>query len=157
MLQRLLLIICLASSYSLGAATLQTGVLPGFSMRGQAIGVMRMNARFLFGGDFFKIGPYGDFQTLAPQTVDSSYGGALRLGIESFVELQMGYFSRSFKQEGSEDKNGKGLAANLIYGMNLSPHLGVDVTLSAKRISSGSLDKRLIVDLLPLIAIRSDF
>lgn len=133
------------------------GVLPGLAMRGQTIGVLRLNGRLLFGGDFIWLGAYGDFESLAPQVVDTSYGGALRVGHEIYVEAQAGYFHRDFQQPGTKDLRGSGGAANLIFGMEVSPHLGVDLVLSGKRISDGSLDKRTIVDLLPLITIRGDF
>jgi hypothetical protein len=78
-------------------------------------------------------------------------------GLEYYVEAQFGSFRREFHQPGSENLSGKGFAANLIYGQQLSPHFGVDIALTAKRISSGTLDKRWIVDLLPLLSVRGDF
>lgn len=131
--------------------------LPGLALRGQALGVLRANGRLLFGGDWFWLGPFGDFESLAPQVIDTAYGGALRIGHEYYVEAQFGSFRREFHQPGSENLSGKGFAANLIYGQQLSPHFGVDIALTAKRISSGTLDKRWIVDLLPLLSVRGDF
>jgi len=134
----------------------ETGALPGFAMRGQTIGVLHLNSRLLFGAEYFRLGPYAGFRTLAPQVMDTSYGGAIRIGNESYFELQAGLFERSFTQPGTSDLKGKGFIVNMIYGMHLSPHLGLDVVLSGKRIASGSLDKRTVVDLIPLFTVRWD-
>jgi hypothetical protein len=157
MLGKLLLFVAAAFSAAACATEFQVGVLPGFSARGQAMAVLRLDATLLFGGDAFKFGPYGFFEALAPQVIDTSYGGAIRLGNESYLQIQGGIFRRSFKQEGSPAMSGQGFSGELIYGMHLTPHVGIDVVLSGKRISSGDLDKRWIVDLLPVITVRGDF
>ena len=132
------------------------GILPGVAMRGQTIGVFRINTRALLGG-FVSVGPFAEYRSLAPQVNDVSYGGAIRVGQTSFIEAQFGYFERSFSQTGSENLKGRGFAGNLIYGMRFSPYLGVDLMLAGKRISSGTLDKRWILDLVPLFSIHGDF
>jgi len=138
------------------AMVVETGVLPGFAMRGQTLGVLHLNSRLLFGTEYFRLGPYAGLRTLAPQVIDTFYGGAIRIGNERYFELQAGLFERKFSQPGTSDLKGKGLIANMIYGMHLSPHLGIDVVLSGKRIDSGSLDKRTIIDLIPLFTVRWD-
>lgn len=133
------------------------GVLPGLAMRGQTLGVLRLNGRFLIGGDYFWFGPYGDYQSLAPQVTDKAYGGAIRIGHDWYMEAQAGHFERTFKQPGTAKLTGRGFSANLIFGMHLSPHLGVDFALASKRITDGTLDKRWIIDFLPLLTIRGEF
>ncbi|MGE3758079.1 MAG: hypothetical protein AB7H97_09995 [Pseudobdellovibrionaceae bacterium] len=157
LISRFILLSLLLLQLEAYASQATLSVLPGFAVRGQMLGVLRMNGRFLMGGDWISIGPYGEYESLAPQVVDTSYGAALRFGHESYVELQAGYFRRDFQQPGTPQKDGKGFSANVIYGIGLSPHFAVDIALAGKRIASGSLDKRWIIDLLPLIAIRGDF
>lgn len=156
-LKRFILLASLILHSTSQALVLEAGILPGLAIRGQALGVLRVNSRILIGSEFFKLGPFGDFQSLAPQVIDTSYGAALRIGQDSYFELQGGYFQRRFSQEGTTDLDGKGFIVNMIYGLHLSPHLGIDVVLSGKRISSGTLDKRTIIDLIPLFTMRSDF
>ncbi len=156
-MRRLIFIILLGTSGIGHATELQAGVLPGLAMVGQAIGVFRVNARLLFGGDFVALGPYGDFKSLAPQVIDTEYGAALRIGHDFYLEAQGGAFHRQFRQPGSSNLSGNGFVAHAIAGWHLSPHFGVDLDLSAKRIASGSLEKRWIVDLLPLLTVRTDF
>ena len=132
-------------------------MFPGFGYSGQAIGVFRADTSLLLGSDFFSAGIYGGYHHFSPQATDTSYGLALHIGNDWYFELQAGVFYRAFEQTGTDKLTGNGYAANLIFGKKLNNYIGIDATLSGKRISNGSLARRTIVDLLPMITIRSEF
>jgi hypothetical protein len=140
-------------SYS---SEIKMAIFTGFGHSGQSIGAFRADTVALYGG-YFSAGIFGSYHNFAPQVVDTSYGLALHVGTDWYVELQAGIFNRTFQQVGTEKLVGDGYSGNLVFGMNLSPNLGIDIALSVKRISKGELTKRTIVDLLPLIAIRTEF
>lgn len=139
------------------ASQLKIGVFPGVGYSGQSIAVFRADTVLLFGTDTFSAGVYGGYHNFSPQTVDNSYGLALHAGHDYYFEMQAGIFSRAFQQLGTDKLTGSGYSANLILGMTLNSFVGLDLTLSGKRIASGSLDRRTIIDLLPLIALRAEF
>lgn len=155
-MRRFLLLICLLLGLRAEAIELQMGVLPSFQYRNGFVGLLRTDLTLLFGTDFYKLGPFAMYQGISPQVTDTSYGAAIRIGNEAYFQLQGGYFHRVFNQTGTGTLNGKGFAAGLVGGWHISPHVGVDVVLSAKRIDSGTLNRRWIVDLLPLITFRVD-
>lgn len=147
----------LMMAFAARSAVFETGILPGVMYRGQTISVLRLNSRLLFGNDFLWVGPYGDYQSLSPQVTDTSYGAAFRIGKDIFFEMQGGYFRRSFRQTGTDEMTGAGFTANLILGFHLAPYAGIDLALMGKRISNGDLERRWIVDFLPLITVRGEF
>lgn len=155
-MRRILLLIGLISSLRVSASELQIGALPSFQYRNGFVGLLRADATLLFGVDFIKLGPYGMYEGISPQVTDTSYGAALRFGNEAYFQLQGGFFHRVFSQTGTGTLNGKGFSAALVGGWHLSPHLGVDVVLSSKRIESGTLGRRWIIDLLPLLTFRAE-
>jgi hypothetical protein len=153
----LLLAITTAAAQTRATTELQAGLLPSFLLQDGPVGLLRVDTTLLFGGDFIWFGPYAAYEGVSPQVTDTSLGAALRFGNEDYFELQGGYFHRVFEQTGTPAMNGNGFSGSLIYGLHLSPHLGLALVLSGKRISSGTLDKRWIVDLLPLFTARVEF
>lgn len=154
---RFLFIFILTFSGLSQAAEIKLGVFPGFSYSGQTVGVLRANTSVLFGSDVFLAGVYGEYDAFFPEVNDTSGGLALHIGKDYYFEFQAGVFTRTFEQSGTNKLTGTGYAANLIFGGNLNSWLGLDLALLGKQITSGGLDKRTIVDLLPLIAMRMEF
>lgn len=142
-------------SFGSSASQLKAGVFPALSYNGEASTLFRLDTVFLLGGDSFSFGPYVGLHAQSPQT-DIIYGGAIHIGNEYYAELQAGILKRTFTQASGDTLTGNGVAGNLIFGVSLSSHLGVDVVLSGKRISDGTLDQRTIYNLLPMFTIRGE-
>lgn len=139
------------------AVELQTSFLPSYLYRLGGVAVLRADTTLLIGGDYFWIGPYALYEGVDPQATDTSYGAAIRIGHDEYFEIDAGYFQRVFAQTGSLALTGTGYSGSLVYGWHLSPHLGVSLAATAKRISSGTLEKRTTIDLLPLFSMRVEF
>jgi len=139
------------------ALELQSAFLPTFLYRQGPVSVLRADLTLLTGTDTIQLGPYASYEGITPQVTDTTEGAALRIGHDNYAEIQAGYFQRTFSQKGTPTETGKGFAATIAYGMHLSPHLGVAIDLSGKRITNGALEKRWIIDLLPLFTARVEF
>lgn len=156
---RMGIIILLAFGFSLegrAAVEFKSNLLPSFAAIGRSDLVLSTHNTLLFGGDAFRAGLYAAYETISVNTTDTSVGAALRFGKDSYFEMQGGSFRRGFSQSGTS-LSGTGFSANLIYGFHLTPHWGLALFLSGKRISGGDLDKRWIVDLLPFLSLRVEF
>ena len=144
-------------SVQVHASQIKAGIFPGLNYNGELTGVFRLDTVFLLGGESFLIGPFGGVHTQSPQVTDTIYGAAIHVGKDYYFEIQGGILNRTFTQRGSQTLNGSGYAGNLVFGIILSPALGIDVVASAKRISEGTLDKRWIYQVLPMFTLRGDF
>ena len=144
------------ASHVLAATEIKSNFLPSFAAVGKADIVFSSHNTILFGTSGFYFGPYGAWETISENVTDHAYGAALRIGEKTFAELQGGYFQRNFSQEQTKLK-GNGFIANLGVGTHLNDVFGVTVFASGKRIESGTLDKRWIVDLLPFLNLRTVF
>lgn len=138
------------------ATEIKSNFLPSFAAVGKADLVFSSHNTILFGTSGFYFGPYGSWETISGNVTDQAYGVALRIGEKTFAELQGGYFQRNFSQEQTKLK-GNGFIANLGVGTHLNDVFGVTVFASGKRIESGTLDKRWIIDLLPFLNLRTVF
>jgi hypothetical protein len=145
------------TAQSLHAMELQTSFLPSYLYRAEGVGVLRADTTLLLGGDYFWFGPYAFYENVSPQATDTSVGAALRIGHEQYLGLEGGAFQRTFTQTGTGTLTGSGYSASLIWGFHVSPHWGASIAATAKRISTGSLEQRTIVDLLPLFSARVEF
>jgi len=132
----------------------KTNFLPSAAIVGRADYVFSSHNTLMVGWDSFRAGGYAAFEAISENVVDQSFGGALRVGNDKYVELQAGYFVRNFKQHETE-LEGKGVSGNLILGTHFSQNFGLALFLSGKRINSG-MDKRTIVDLLPFLSLRAE-
>ena len=142
---------------SVGAMELQSSFLPGYLYRSGGVGVLRADTTLMWGGDYFWLGPYALYENVNPQATDTSVGAAFRLGKDQYIEVEGGLFQRSFTQPGTTSLSGSGYSASLVFGFHLSPHWGASLAATGKRISSGSLEQRTIVDLFPLFMARVEF
>jgi len=152
----LILLIYLASAVA-SASQIKLALLPGFSHRSQAVGVLRADAVLLLGGEMFSIGPYAAVHLQLPEQSDTIVGGAIHVGGSYYVEIQAGALHRRFFQIGTQDLSGSGVAGNLVFGSTLSPIWGLEIVVAAKRISEGTLDRRWTYNLLPMLTLRGEF
>ena len=88
------------------------------------------------------------YEPLHDYVTDSGYGAALKFGDEWNLEFSGGYFERNY--QGSK---GKGFFVAMIPGFNLHKNLGISIPIIAKKIESGNLDKRTIIDVVPFICL----
>lgn len=154
--RNLISLIFMALSASSDASQIKTAVFPAMNYNGELTGVFRLDTVLLIGDNPFFIGPYFGLHTQSPQVTDTMYGGALHIGSDHYFELQGGVLNRVFTQTGTQTLTGSGYMGNMVFGINMSPHLGFDIVFSAKRISEGTLDKRWIYNLLPMFTVRGD-
>lgn len=105
-------------------------------------------------GDYLKIGPYFGYEKLHSYTTDTAYGGAIRLGKDSFLEVQGGIYEREFRDQSS--LNGKGYVINLLTGTKLNNTFSLTLLFSGKKINSG-MDPRWIFKVLPYLGVSLDF
>lgn len=109
----------------------------------------------LVGFKSFLVGGYFSLQTPGHNTTDTAYGASARFGDQSFFELQGGYYERKFKTD--KTLKGKGVIVNLVFGQKLTNFFSLSVIVSAKKIMSGDLHKRLTVKTLPFIGMSVGF
>ncbi|MBC7741499.1 MAG: hypothetical protein H7061_04840 [Bdellovibrionaceae bacterium] len=139
------------------ASQFKAGIFPALNYNGELTGVFRIDTVVLLGKDFFSVGPYVGIHAQTPQVSDTIYGAAIHIGHAYYFEIQGGVLNRTFTQDRTQKLTGSGMAGNLIFGINLSPSIGIDVVFSTKRISEGSLDKRWIYQLLPIFTLKGEF
>lgn len=144
------------SAKAFALAELQTGILPTAQVFMQADLVFSSHTTLLFGSDTISFGPYYAFESLSQNVMDQTYGAALRIGHETYFEIDGGYFERRFAQRHTRLK-GQGYSLNLVLGQHFGDHFGLALIATNKRIQSGDLDARTIYDLLPFFTLRESF
>jgi hypothetical protein len=147
---------CSVMPASSKAVELQSNFFPSFALAGRLDFILSTHNTVMFGGEGFKAGAYGAFESLSINVVDTAYGAAVRFGEQRYVEIDGGLFQRRFTQPGTH-LTGKGWSANVIYGAHLTPHFGLALFASVKRIQAGDMDRRWIYDLLPFFTLRTVF
>lgn len=83
---------------------------------------------------------------------DSGYGVGIRYEGNLFFEIDGGYFKRKFS-----GRQGEGFFASLITGKHVGKYFSLALPIIVKRIDSGSLDSRWIVDVFPYLGLRIYF
>ena len=131
---------------------LKSNLLPSYAAVGENDFLLSTHNTLLFGFKEFKLGGYFGYEPMHSYLVDQSVGAAIRFGESNYFEFQAGGFQRSFKQQGRTYK-GKGFIANALYGKHWG-RWSLSLLLTGKRISSGDLDKRWIIDFLPYLGFR---
>ena len=116
--------------------------------------ILNTHNSLLIGGDIIKFGGFYSYEAIQENTVDISYGGALRIGEVTYFEAHAGLFEREFQAYST--LSGKGFMSNLIIGRHLGNIFGFSILTSIKKITSG-MDKRTIVKLLPYFGMRMRF
>ncbi|MBI2521005.1 MAG: hypothetical protein HYV97_11325 [Bdellovibrio sp.] len=150
-----IVLLVLLSGFSLPAIAtmeLKSNLLPSYAAVGKNDFILSSHNTLLFGFKEFKLGAYFGYEPMHSYLVDQSVGAAIRFGESNFFELQAGGFQRNFKQQGRTYK-GTGFIVNALYGKHWG-RWSLSLLLTGKRISSGDLDKRWIIDFLPYLGFR---
>lgn len=149
------LLIFIFPTYSFASFEIKSSFLPSIAVVNRADIVFTSHNTLLFGSGAFWAGAYVGHEVISENATDQTLGGAVRFGQQDFFEIQGGAFTRHFTQY-QTDLEGKGFAAQFIYGKHLNSVFGLSLALSAKRITSG-MEKRTIITLLPLLSLRWGF
>lgn len=151
----LTVLIFLLPTYSGAAFEIKSSLLPSIAFINRTDIVFTSHNTLLFGSGDFWGGAYVGHEVISENVTDQTLGGALRYGQQQFFEIQGGAFVRKFTQY-QTNLEGKGFAAQLLYGTHLNSVFGLSLGLSGKRINSG-MEKRTIITLLPLLSLRWGF
>lgn len=143
------------SSYSFASIEFKSSFLPSVAFVNRSDIVFTSHNTLLFGAANFWAGGYFGHEIISENVTDQTLGAAVRFGQQQFFEIQGGAFVRKFTQY-ETDLEGKGFAAQFIYGTHLNNFFGLSLALSGKRINSG-MEKRTIITLLPLLTLRVGF
>lgn len=141
--------------YSKSAFEIKSSFIPSIAFINRTDIIFTSHNTLLVGSDNFWGGFYYGHEIISENVTDQTVGGALRFGQQTFFEMQGGAFVRKFTQY-QTNLEGRGFAAQFIYGTHLNNYFGLSLGLSGKRINSG-MDKRTIVTLLPLLSLRVGF
>lgn len=134
---------------------IKSSFLPSVAFVNRADTVFTSHNTVMFGTGQFWLGGYYGHEVISENVTDQTIGAAIRFGQQQFFELQGGAYVRKFEQY-QTSLEGKGAAAQLIYGAHINTYFGLSIGLSGKRINSG-MEKRTIVTLLPLLSLRLGF
>lgn len=153
---KFLTVLILILPLSSGAAfEIKSSFLPSLAFINRTDVVFTSHNTLLLGAGDFWAGAYVGHEVISENVTDQTFGGAFRYGQQRFFEIQGGAFVRKFTQY-QTDLEGKGFAAQLLYGTHLNSVFGLSLGLSGKRINSG-MEKRTIITLLPLLNLRWGF
>lgn len=155
MLKRLIFILCLLSSPQGHAfMELKSNFYASLLLFGRSDKIVKTHNTLLFGSSLVKLGGFYSHENIQENTVDTSYGGTLRVGEATFFELQIGHFERTFTAYSTIE--GKGFMGNIILGKHFGRFFGISLMTTIKNITSG-MDKRTIVKVLPYFGLRVMF
>jgi len=121
----------------------------GFGFLGHAEATFKSHNYFFFGGSGFAFGPVVNYNSYREDLKEYSAGGGIRMGQNTFLELDGGYFKRT--HDGFE---GKGFLASLIIGWQLTKGFRVILPFHFIHIKKGDLIKHWVVDFVPNIGLR---
>lgn len=93
------------------------------------------------------------FESYSQTTTDQTQGCALRLGGTSYLELQGGALLRLHTENGRK-LSSQGWSGSLVLGHHLNSWLGVALFLTNRRLASGDLAPRSIVEAMPYLNLR---
>jgi hypothetical protein len=131
----------------------KSNILSSINSTGEFDLIFNSHNTLMVGGKL-KLGPYLGYERLHSYVTDLAYGGALRLGDKSFMELQGGYLERQFRDY--QTLTGKGYVINLLFGSSFTDTFGFTLLFSAKKIETG-MDPRWIYKVLPYLGVTFAF
>lgn len=109
---------------------------------------LRSNTALLFGTSSFSVGFFGQYEAPHAYVRDDMYGLSLRAGSNWFVEAGGGPYRKFYDGVG-----GSGYGGYFLFGKQLGRLVQVSILTVSKDISSGSLERRSIIEFYPSIGI----
>ncbi len=148
----LLLLMFLSSSNVLAALEFRSDFFSSYLIGGSNDLLIRSNNSILMGGVGLSFGINYLHDPLHSYITDSGYGGVIKFGDRTFFEMAGGYFERKY-----DDLKGRGFYLVLMGGRQWSNNFSVSIPIIIKRIASGDLEKRWMVDVIPYFGLRFKF
>ncbi|MDA8791753.1 hypothetical protein N9N67_00835 [Bacteriovoracaceae bacterium] len=149
------IIISIISPSLYSVVEFKSNIFFSFATVGTNDAISSSHNTLLMGSDNVKVGGYFGHENRHGSTTDTSAGGAIRIGENTYFELNGGAFKRTYKYNETE-LEGVGVSGNIILGKHLSKNVGVSLLVNGKHITKG-MDKRWIYTLLPYIGLRTSF